>query len=241
MNKAATYLRVSTEGQLGPEKFGLESQREDITNYCRHNNIEIIQEFVEEGVSGSKEIRPALSELFIASKKEEFQYVIVAKLDRIARDLMLQLFIEKELLKHDIQIISVAEPFRADDYTGKLMRSIIGAFAEFERGRITERLTSGKVQKAKTGGYSGGRPPLGYEAQNKQLVLNEQKVEIVKYIFMLKNIGFGYQKISAETNRMFKTDILYPMRVKRILSNDKYRGFYTYKGITVQGKQEAIV
>ncbi len=245
MNKAVAYLRVSTENQLGEDKFGLDSQREDIERYCKLHNLELVQEFIEEGVSGSKEIRPALSDMFVAAKEGGFKHVIVAKLDRIARDLMLQLFIEKELLKFGIEIISVAEPLRADDPTGRLMRQIIGAFSEFERSRITERLCAGKIQKAKTGGYCAGRPPFGYTAENKQLVLNEDEAVIVREIFNLHNQGYGYQYISNSIKRVYQrsgiTLKIYPMLVKRVLNNEKYKGLYTYKGITVQGKQEAIL
>ena len=70
--------------------------------------------------------------------------VIVAKLDRFSRDLMGSLWLRKELLRSDVQVVSVAEPFDANDPAGRLLMQMVSAFAEFERSRITDRLSGGR-------------------------------------------------------------------------------------------------
>jgi len=248
MIKAVAYLRVSTDGQAQEDRFGLSVQREDIDRYAKQNNIEIIKYYIESGVSGSKIDRPELNELLRDSESKSFNAVIVAKLDRVARDLMAQLFIEKELLKNDIEIISVAEPMRAEDATGQLFRHIIGAFAQFERARINERMTGGRLQKAKKGSYSGGRPALGYTADKntQSLKINPDKTDTVKLVFELRDQGLSFQSIADKLNAIGHTTALSKtfskVQVKRIYDRKElYSGLYKYAGIQIQGKHEAIL
>jgi len=146
--KAIAYIRVSTQSQVGEDKYGLDVQREDIERYAGQNGIEIVRWCADEGVSGVALVRDGLSEAMQAIRAKEASAVIVAKMDRIARDLMAQLYIGKELLNLDAELISVAEPFRGQDAANVLFRQIIGAFAQFEKARIAERLGGGLDRNA---------------------------------------------------------------------------------------------
>jgi len=248
MLTAVAYLRVSTDGQAQEDRFGLQVQREDIDKYAKQNNINIVKYYIESGVSGSKLDRPELNELLKDSDNKTFKAVIVAKLDRVARDLMAQLFIEKELLKNDIEIISVAEPMRAEDATGQLFRHIIGAFAQFERARINERMTSGRRQKAKKGKYSGGRPALGYIADknSKSLVIDNNKADIIRLAIDLRAKKLSYEAIASKLNSLGHTTALNKqftkMQVKRICDRKElYQGNYSYSGIQTIGHHQAII
>jgi len=248
MLTAVAYLRVSTDGQAQEDRFGLQVQREDIEKYAKQNNINIIKYYIESGVSGSKLDRPELNELLKDSDNKNFKAVIVAKLDRVARDLMAQLFIEKELLKNEVEIISVAEPMRATDPTGQLFRHIIGAFAQFERARINERMTSGRRQKAKKGKYSGGRPALGYIADknSKSLVIDNNKADIIRLAIDLRAKKLSYEAIASKLNSLGHTTALNKqftkMQVKRICDRKElYQGNYSYSGIQTIGHHQAII
>ena len=248
MITAVAYLRVSTDGQAQEDRFGLQVQREDIDKYAKQNNINIIKYYIESGVSGSKLDRPELNELLKDSENKNFKALIVAKLDRVARDLMAQLFIEKELLKNDIEIISVAEPMRAEDATGQLFRHIIGAFAQFERARINERMTGGRLLKARKGSYSGGRPAIGYTADKntQSLKVNPDKTEAVRLVFKLREQGLIFQAIADKLNESGHTTALNKpfskVQVKRIYDRKElYSGLYKYADIQAQGQHEAIL
>ena len=158
MTKAAGYLRVSGEGQIGEDKYGLAAQREAVETYAKAQGYEVAEWYVDEAISGATLDRPELTRL-LNDAGGKFAFVIVAKMDRIARDLMAQLWIEKELLRGDVELISVAEPFRGQDPANVLFRQIIGAFAQFERARIAERMAGGRKQKARGGETS----PCPYE------------------------------------------------------------------------------
>ena len=90
----------------------------------------------------------------ILESVQEDDKVIVARLDRIARDLYRSLWVEKEIRKAVAELISTSEPYRWNDPTQKLLLNIIMSFAEFERSLITSRLSRGRKTKARQGGLS---------------------------------------------------------------------------------------
>jgi DNA invertase Pin-like site-specific DNA recombinase len=118
--------------------------------------------FREEGVSGTKELdnRPALLELMTALHSNGVKLVMVEKLDRLARDLMVQETIIGDLRKNGFGLVSVCEPdLLQDDPSRKLMRQIFGAIAEYEKTMIVLKLRGARVrQKARTGRCEGAKP-----------------------------------------------------------------------------------
>jgi site-specific DNA recombinase len=249
MATAAGYLRVSTEGQIGEERFGLEAQREAVEAYAKAQGYEMAEWYIDEAISGATLDRPELTRL-LNDAGGKFAFVIVAKMDRIARDLMAQLWIEKELLRGDVELISVAEPFRGQDPANVLFRQVIGAFAQFERARIAERMAGGRKQKARGGGYAGGGAPIGYTAEKgaKVLALDAEKAETVRRVFELADANPGASlealagMLNAEGHTTAQGAIWRKAQVKRVLDRrDFYAGTYTYAGIKAEGKHEAII
>ena len=250
MTKAAGYLRVSGEGQIGEDKYGLAAQREAIETYAKAQGYEVAEWYVDEAVSGATLDRPELTRLLNDAAGGKFAVVLVAKMDRVARDLMAQLWIEKELLRGDVELISVAEPFRGQDPANVLFRQIIGAFAQFERARIAERMEGGRKQKARGGGYAGGGAPMGYTAEKGAKVLNldAEKAETVRRVFELADTNPGASleavagMLNAEGHTTAQGAQFKKMTVKRILGRREfYAGTYTYAGIEAEGKHEAII
>lgn len=248
--RAAAYLRVSTEGQTGEDKFGIAAQQEAIAEYASNQGFEIVAWYEDAGISGATLDRLGLQEMLQAAGQRTFEAVIVAKMDRIARDLMAQLWIEKELLKHNVEIISTAEQFRGQDPANVLFRQIIGAFAQFEKSRISERMTGGRKQKARGGGYAGGGAAIGYKSRRgtKVLELNQDKANTVQRVFELRqeHPDFTLRDIADQLNREGHTTgqdkEFHAMQVKRILDRHAlYSGQYHYAGIEAVGQHQAII
>lgn len=248
--KALGYVRVSTENQNGSDTYGLETQRAAIAKYCQDNELELVQVFEDPALSGSLEAlkRPGLRALLEAVR--EGDKVIVARLDRIARDLYLSLWIEKEIRKADAELISISEPYRWNDPTQKLLLNIIMSFAEFEKSLITSRLSSGRKTKARQGGYAGGKAPIGYTAErgDKALTVDEDKAGTVKRVFELRD-AFPYATLlkianilnveghTTKEGKQFRTT-----QVRRILDRRAvYEGCYKYSGVETEGQHEAIL
>ena len=161
--RAATYARVSTIEQAR-EGTSLESQARQCRAYVESKSWDLVGEFVDEGVSGSLDSRPALDRLLQAVRTGELDIVVVAKLDRFSRSLRHLVNTIPELEDHGVAFVSVAESIDGTTATGRLFRSVVGAFAEFERERITERMLEGHQRTAEAGGWTGGPPPFGYRA-----------------------------------------------------------------------------
>jgi DNA invertase Pin-like site-specific DNA recombinase len=192
MTKAFAYLRVSGKGQVDGD--GFTRQLEAIRRYTKAHNIRIAQAFREEGISGTKELenRPALLDLMTALHSNGVKLVLVEKLDRLARDLMIQATIIGELRKNSFDLISVAEPdLLQDDPSRKLMRQIFGAIAEYEKTMIVLKLRGARVRtKAKTGRCEG-RKPYGY-FDGEDAVIGRMKE--------LRKAGQGFDRIAAALN-----------------------------------------
>jgi|BioPla2DNA2_1021312.scaffolds.fasta_scaffold55915_3 site-specific DNA recombinase len=250
MKRVVAYLRVSTEGQTGEDKYGLPAQREHITAYAAQEGLEIAQWYSDEGISGAMVDRPGLQELLRDAENGEFDLVLVAKMDRIARDLFVQLWVEKELTKASVELISVTEPFTGNDPMNTAFRQMMGVFAELEKSMITWRMAGGRIQKAKRGGYAGGAAPIGYKAErgSKVLQLDPEKARTVARVFEIKeqNPALTLQQIADILNEEGHTTArgaeFKPMQVKRILDRrEVYQGQYEYAGIRAEGKHKAII
>ncbi len=109
-------------------------------------------------------------------------------MDRIARDLFVSLFVEKELLISKVEIHSVSEPVSGNDPMQKAFRQMMGIFAELEKSMIPARMSGGRKQKARGSGYAGGGVAIGYQATRggKVLELDQGKAATVKRVLELR-------------------------------------------------------
>jgi site-specific DNA recombinase len=248
--KAAAYLRVSTEGQTGEDTFGVAAQEEAIKSYAAAKGIDVVTWYKDEGISGATLDRPGLQQLLTDAGRKCFDVLLVAKMDRVARDLFAALFIEKELLINDVEIISVSEPVSGRDPMNTAFRQMMGVFAELEKSMITARMTGGRKQKARGGGYAGGGAAIGYKAirGGKVLQLDRVKALTVKRVFELREQQpkWSLQQLAARLNKEGHTTAqdkqFKAMQVKRILDRQGlYSGIYSYSGIEAEGQHEAII
>jgi DNA invertase Pin-like site-specific DNA recombinase len=133
--------------------------------------------------------RPGLHALLETLKAGDIQQVIVTRLDRLARDTMLSLWLMKEIKKLGAELVSIAEPGRWEDPTQKLLLTMVAAFAEFEKSLISSRLSGGRKTKARPGGYAGGKAPIGYKAERgcKALIVDDEKAGTVRRVFELRD------------------------------------------------------
>jgi DNA invertase Pin-like site-specific DNA recombinase len=149
--KTAIYIRNSTT----EEKQNPKTQEEPLIQFCNDKgwNYEIFQEFA----SGAKESRPELDKMLQRTRSGEFKRVLVWKLDRLGRSLQHLLLLMQEFKKRKIEFVSMTEGFDTSTAQGQLFFSIVGAFAQFERSLIQERINAG-LNRARKEGKKLGRP-----------------------------------------------------------------------------------
>lgn len=148
--RAALYARVSTSDQT------CENQLAELRAYIAARSWSPI-EFVDEGVSGSKDSRPALDRLLAAARRRRFDAVVVWRLDRLGRNLRHLVVLLDELSALGISFVSLNEGIDFGTPAGKLQFHVLAALAEFERSRIVERVRSG-IARARAQGTRFGRP-----------------------------------------------------------------------------------
>jgi DNA invertase Pin-like site-specific DNA recombinase len=146
----ALYARVSTFDQEP------ENQLQEVRRYVRARDWTGV-EYVDRGVSGAKDRRPALDDLIRDARRRRFDVVICWRLDRLGRNLKHLITLLDELQALGIAFVSLAEGIDATTPAGKLQMHILGAIAEFERERIRERVMAG-LQRARSQGKRLGRP-----------------------------------------------------------------------------------
>jgi len=246
--KVIAYCRVSTDNQK--EEGTINLQVDAIKEYCQKKGFDLIDTYKDEGVSGGLEDRPALASLFNFLEGKEgkgVKAVIVWKLDRLARDLYIQEHLIKKLELLEKRLISTKEAdLDSSDPMRKAFRQFMGIVAELEKAFITMRLSGGRIQKAKKGGYAGGGIALGYLTKEKELQPTETEAETIKTIFALKkgkrlSINEIARFLQEEGYQTKRGGNWYASTVSYILKNQIYKGFYEYKGIESQREDLALL
>lgn len=207
------YLRVSTNGQAN-NGTSLDGQRETIQSWADENGHDIVAWYQDAGVSGTKELnnRDGLADAFHDLREGKAEGLVVYRLDRLARDLIVQETLLTKLW--GIQVGSVlddrdgAAVFSTvasegeyltpdtDDPSRKLIRQILGAVNEYERSMIALRMQGGRRRKARKGGYAHGRPPFGWKAEDGELIEIPEEQATIKYARELRGDGLSYRQIA---------------------------------------------
>jgi len=152
MMRAALYARVSTNAGQNPEM-----QLKELREYCSRRGWEISGEFVDTGISGSRERRPELDRMLAACRRRQIDAVVVYRYDRFARSLRQLVNALCEFDALGIQFISLHEGVDTSTPNGRLVFGIFASIAEFERELIRERVRSG-IAVARAQGKRIGRP-----------------------------------------------------------------------------------
>jgi DNA invertase Pin-like site-specific DNA recombinase len=150
--RVALYARVSTLNGQHPEM-----QLAELREYCARRGWQVTEEYVDEGVSGSKESRPALNRLMADAHRRRFDLVACWKIDRFGRSLKHLVNALADLDAYGVGFVSLKDNLDLTTPSGRLMFQIIGAMAEFERALIQERVRSG-LNAARARGKQLGRP-----------------------------------------------------------------------------------
>lgn len=157
-SRVGLYARVSTLAGQSPEM-----QLVELREYSARRGWQVIEEYVDHGVSGAKESRPALNRLMADAKQRKFDVVAVWKLDRFGRSVAHVVVALAELEAIGITFVSLKDNLDLSTPSGRFMFQIVAAFAELERAMIQERVRAGLLN-AKRKGKRLGRPPAAVDS-----------------------------------------------------------------------------
>jgi DNA invertase Pin-like site-specific DNA recombinase len=181
IKRVALYARVSTLNGQNPEL-----QLGELREYAQRRGWTIAGEYVDLGVSGSKESRPELNKMIAAAHARAFDAVICWKLDRLGRSLKHLVTTIEDLQAYGVAFVSLRDNLDLSTPSGRLMMHIIGAMAEFERELIRERVSAG-IQAARNRGRRIGRP----RAYVNPVRIRELRDANMPWRLIAKQLGIG--------------------------------------------------
>lgn len=244
--RVALYIRVSTAEQAS-EGYSVGEQTTRLKKYAEAMEWDVYKIYVDPGYSGGNTERPALSEMIRDIENGEIDKVVVYKLDRLSRSQLDTLYlIEKVFLANDTDFVSMSENFDTSTPFGRAMIGILAVFAQLEREQIKERMSMGKEARAKLGKWNGGTEPIGYDyiVAEDRLVVNEyEKMQILE-LFDLYLKGTTLRRIETifiEKGYRHKHGVWDPKAMKRVLRNNIYLGYMSYKGVDYRGDHEPFI
>lgn len=245
--QTAIYCRVSTEEQA-TEGFSIHAQKDKLTKYAESNDWDIVDYYVDDGISGKNLTeRPEVSRLIEDVKKGRIKNVLIYKLDRLTRSVKDLIYLIELFDKNNCTFNSQTEKIDTSNAVGRMFVKIIGIFAEFERENLAERVTFGYEQKTKEGNYTNCNGVFGYDyiVGKGKLKLNKNEAIYVKKIYNWYLDGESMVKIAKKLK-----DLNVPTKrgghwnqstIYSILTNPLYIGNVRYgvgrkNGFEVSGK-----
>ena len=199
LTRAYGYVRVSTEEQAR-SGVSLDMQKSKIRAWAILKDLELIDIYADEGVSGKDLNRPALSELLYILKDKTSEALIVYKLDRLTRKTQDLLHLVEDLFESgNTRLISITEDIDTSTPMGKFFLTMIGAMAQMERELIVERTKAALAHK-KEQGDSLGHIPYGFKRIDGQLLKEDGEQKTLRSIKRWRKEGLSYGKIARRLN-----------------------------------------
>ncbi len=259
MKRCAIYTRKSTDEGLEQDFNSLHAQREACEAYIKSQTHEgwkpIRTAFDDGGFSGGTMDRPGLAALLEAVERREVDIIVVYKVDRLTRSLADFAKIVERLDAQGVSFVSVTQQFNTTTSMGRLTLNVLLSFAQFEREVTAERIRDKIAASKKKGMWMGGPVPLGYDVQDRKLLVNETEAVTVRRIFdlyletgsvrLLKHAcerqGIVSKVRHMKTGRVSGGVPLGRGNLYQMLSNPIYVGRIPHRGETYPGQHEAII
>ena len=260
---AVSYLRVSTKEQAerdgDPEGYSIPAQRDANRRKAEQLGAVIAEEFVDRGESARSAARPELQRMLAYLQEHpEIRYVIVHKVDRLARNRLDDVEINLALKRAGVQLISASENID-ETPSGMLLHGIMSSIAEFYSQNLAAEVIKGMDQKVKTGG-TPGKPPLGYlnvRAVNSEgrevrtIDLDPERAQLIRWAFEEYATGnWSLVGLAEELNLRGLTNLptpKYPARPLRanhlytLLTHPYYKGDVLWRGVRYDGRHPRLV
>ncbi|HPQ51596.1 MAG TPA: recombinase family protein, partial [Alphaproteobacteria bacterium] len=187
--KCAIYTRKSSDEGLDQDFNSLDAQRESCEAYIASQKAEgwglVKKHYNDGGFSGGSLERPALKTLLNDIRSGHIDIVVVYKIDRLTRSLMDFAKLVEIFDGHGVTFVSITQSFNTTTSMGRLTLNVLLSFAQFEREVAGERIRDKIAASKKKGMWMGGRSPLGYDIENRQLIVNEEDAKTARMIFEL--------------------------------------------------------
>ena len=241
----AIYIRVSTREQA-LEGYSLDAQEHTLTEYCKSHNYVIVKIYRDEGISAKNvKNRPGLLQLLEDSKAGSFDTILVWKLTRFSRNMADLMTMCEDLDKRGIALVSYSEAFDSTTPAGRMIRSMLGTVAQFEREVTSENVLLAMYERAKQGKRTCS-DVLGYDMDGTDsLKINQPEAEYVRFVFdnflKYKNLSEVAALAREKGYKGKRGCIPQPESIRKILTRPVYCGYYSFRGELFKGNYEPII
>lgn len=242
MKKAVIYARYSSHSQRDES---IDAQLRECHEFATKNGYLIVGEYCDKALSGKTDNRAAFQKMIKDAKSNKFEYVLVYKLDRFARNRYDSAMYKNILKKHNIKVVSIKENI-SDSPEGIILESVLEGMAEYYSANLSQNIKRGMTENALNCKFNGSGRPLGYKiTSDKSFEIDEFEAKIVVEIFDMYASGTTPSEIIKYCNdKGYKTSKGKEFNhnaIARILNNEKYIGTYKHGDIVVENGVPAIV
>lgn len=247
--RCAVYCRVSSDERLDQSFNSIDAQKEAghafIKSQSHEGWIAVADDYDDGGFSGGNMERPALRRLMADIEAGKVDIVVVYKIDRLSRSLADFARMVDVFDRHRVSFSAVTQQINSATSMGRLMLNVLLSFAQFEREVTGERIRDKIAASKAKGMWMGGPLPLGYDVDNRLLVINEVEARLVRRIFgdfvtmrsaTLMAKAYGAEGVVTKGGKPFTKQTIYKM-----LHNRMYLGEIVHKGQSFPGQHQAIV
>ena len=246
-NTAIAYYRLSVDREGGTPQ-SIQAQKHDVRAYCKRNDLNLVEEYAESGVSGRDRNRVEFNRMIDRAQHgtPQIGVVVFSKLDRFARDLLTFLQTETTLQDVGIDIVSTSENF-GRGRASRLSRHVAAVVGAKYADDASIHTAKSRRENARQGNWNGGRIPFGYESyvheqhgskERKRLRVCEPEARIVRLIFEWAALGLGGRAIVMKLNEMGLTQrgrTWYNGSINNVLTHTFYLGYYFDRTVDDEG------
>lgn len=240
MKTAVIYARYSSDSQT---EQSIEGQLRVCNEYAKSNDILILDTYIDRAMTGTNDNRPDFQRMLKDSCKREWDYVLVYKFDRFSRNKYETAIHKKTLKDNGVKVISAME-YIPDSPEAIILESMLEGYAEYYSAELSQKVKRGMNESRRKGNYTGGIVIYGYKVIDHKLVIDEEKAEVIKFIYeQYANDVYVKDIIKALTNKgifnrgkPFARNTIY-----NILKNEKYAGIYRHNEEIFENIYPAIV
>jgi DNA invertase Pin-like site-specific DNA recombinase len=192
---AIGYTRASTDDQM----LSHDAQRASIEAYAAREGVQIVAWYEDRGVSGATpaEDREGLTAAIAALREHGAGVLLVAKRDRVARDVLVATMIERAVESAGARLVSADGVANGDNPADEFMRTVINGAAAYERRMIGARTKAALAAKKSRGEKTGGLVPYGYACNDGRLVPVPEEQAVIERVRALRAAGLPLRAISA--------------------------------------------
>lgn len=240
MKTAVIYARYSSDNQT---EQSIEGQLRVCQDYAQRNDILILNTYIDRAMTGTNDNRPDFQQMIKDSEKKEFEHIIVYKIDRFSRNKYETAKYKKILKDNGVKLLSAMENI-PDTPEGIILESLLEGMAEYYSAELAQKVKRGMKETRLKGNFTGGNIIYGYKVENHKVIIDEEKAEVVRFIYEQYSLGTYVKDIIAELNskRIFNKGKPFARNtIYNILKNEKYSGIYRFNNEIFDNMYPAIV